>query len=73
MSSPFVGDRTVELAANHTVSGNPGRFRTGTVELRADDAWRDQLPVATRLATTALALPLMQRYGYPLTGQNRPH
>ncbi len=64
-SSPFRDDRTVELVPNHTVSGNPGRFRSGTVEIRADEAWRDELPVTARLATTALTLPLMQRYGYP--------
>ncbi|GAA1424162.1 sulfotransferase [Catellatospora coxensis] len=63
-TSPFRGERTVELSANHTVSGNPGRFRTGTVEVRADEAWRGELPASSRLATTALTLPLMRRYGY---------
>lgn len=66
VGSPFLDDRTVALAGNHTVSGNPSRFRTGTVEVRADEAWRDDLPVASRLATTAMALPLLRRYGYPL-------
>jgi hypothetical protein len=61
---PFTGDRTVDLAMNHTISGNPGRFRTGPVELRADEAWRTEMAGSAKLATTALSWPLMARYGY---------
>ncbi len=64
--SPFTGERTVELATNHTVSGNPGRFRTGAIELRPDDGWRSAQPRRRRLVSTALALPLLHRYGYPV-------
>lgn len=70
---PFHDDRTVELATNHTVSGNPGRFRTGTVVIRPDDAWlREQLP-GTRRATTAISAPLLHRYGYSLRPARRSH
>jgi len=61
---PFTDDRTVSLPVNHTVSGNPGRFRTGEVTIRADDAWLRQLPWQGRLVTAALSLPLRYRYGY---------
>jgi len=64
--SPFTDGHTVDLAANHTVSGNPGRFRTGAVALRPDDAWRAAQPRRRRLVSTALALPLLRRYGYPV-------
>lgn len=37
---PFDDERTVRLAPNHTVSGNPSRFTTGSVRIEADDAWR---------------------------------
>ena len=42
-----VRGRTVSLRTNHTVTGNPDRFRTGDTEIRpTDDAWREQLPLA---------------------------
>nr|MDT0661486.1 sulfotransferase [Micromonospora sp. DSM 115978] len=63
---PFEGERTVRLGPNHTVSGNPSRFQTGRVELRADDAWRREQALAPRLVAGALAIPLLHRYGYRL-------
>lgn len=63
---PFVGAGAVELGENHTVSGNPGRFRRGVVELRADEEWRARMPAGDRAVTTALTLPLLPRYRYPV-------
>ena len=59
-------ERTVELNGNHTAWGNPSRFKTGTVEIRYDDEWMSKLKRLDRLAPTALSLPLMLRYRYPL-------
>ncbi|RGC67690.1 hypothetical protein C5N14_18080 [Micromonospora sp. MW-13] len=60
-----VRGRTVELRTNHTVTGNPDRFRTGVTVIRdRDDSWRRTLSRADRLAATALAQPLFARYGY---------
>lgn len=64
---PFDGDSAVRLSPNHQVAGNPMRFRTGRVELRADEAWRTELGAASRRLVTGLTLPLLARYGY-LTG-----
>lgn len=55
---------SVELATDHTVSGNPLRFRNGRVELRVDDAWRRGMARRDRLAVTAITWPLLLRYGY---------
>lgn len=63
---PFEDERTVVLADNHTVSGNPGRFRTGRTMLRADDAWRTDQPLKHRAVATVVSLPLLHRYGYEL-------
>jgi len=66
--SPVSG-RTAELSPNHTVTGNPDRFRSGTTLIRPDDAaWQSELPVGAQVATVALAWPLMKRYGYALGG-----
>jgi hypothetical protein len=63
---PIEGERTAVLGRNHTVSGNPSRFKTGPVELRADDEWLARQRAGDRAVATALSLPLLRRYGYPL-------
>lgn len=64
---PFLDDRTVELGAHHTLAGNPARFSTGVVELRSgDEEWRARQSAREKLMATALALPFLRRYGYPL-------
>jgi hypothetical protein len=62
----FLDENTVVLPGNHTVWGNSSRFRTGRLEVRDDDEWRRGLARSGRLISTALALPLLARYGYPV-------
>lgn len=66
VAGPFRDERTVELGPNHTVAGNPNRFRTGPVELRNDERWRDEQRPVDRWGNTVLTLPLLMRYHYPL-------
>jgi hypothetical protein len=56
--------REVPLDVDHTVSGNPVRFRTGTVELRQDEEWKAKMSDADRNLVTALTAPLLLKYGY---------
>lgn len=56
------GEAAVGL--NHTVTGNPDRLSSGPLRIRPDDAWRAALPRRDALVATALALPLLRRYGY---------
>jgi sulfotransferase family protein len=58
---------TVHMHPTHTVGGNNNRFRTGTVHLREDTAWRSRLHPLDRAAVTTVCAPLMARYGYRLT------
>ncbi len=60
----FLSSDHVELAPNHSVAGNPMRFRTGGMELRRDDEWRTRLPAGQRRAVTAITAPLLATYGY---------
>jgi Sulfotransferase family len=53
-----------ELGPSHTASGNPMRFATGKITIRADDRWRTALPVTQCRTVTAVTLPLLVRYGY---------
>lgn len=62
----FVQGSSVSLGRNHTVGGNPSRFRTGTVKLRLDDEWRTKQMSVERVLATIPALPLLNQYGYSL-------
>lgn len=62
-------DRTIELHTNHTVTGNPDRFRTGATRIRDRDyPWETELPVPAKLAAATLSWPLFHRYGYSHRG-----
>jgi hypothetical protein len=58
-------ERWADLAAAHTVSGNPMRFASGRVPIRRDARWQTAMPGTQRRVVTAMTLPLMARYGYP--------
>ncbi len=63
---PFEDSHTVRLGTNHSLAGNPSRFRTGAVAIRPDDTWRQALAGRSKVLVTALTWPLLLRYGYPL-------
>lgn len=62
---PVTAGGAADLGVNHTVTGNPDRLRRGPVEIREDDAWLRTQPPAARALATAVAAPLLRRYGYP--------
>ena len=63
---PLAGEREVKLGVSHTVSGNPNRFDTGAVELRQDSEWQRKMKPRDKTLVTALTLPLLKHYSYPL-------
>jgi hypothetical protein len=63
-----IGDGRVKLGTSHGLSGNPSRFRDGEITLRADETWRASMSRRDRLIVTAIALPLMLRYGITAAG-----
>jgi len=67
---PVVRGREISLSVDHTVSGNPARFRTGNIELRPDEEWKGKMRGADRKVVTALTAPLLLKYGY--LGRNKP-
>lgn len=68
---PFLDDRVVSLGCDHTVAGNPMRFRHGAIELRPDEEWRRKMKRADERVVTAMTWPLLSKYGY-LGAQRRP-
>ncbi len=68
----FIAEQEISLGVNHSVYGNPNRFEGGRIRLRLDDEWRTGISTADHLLTTALTLPLLVHYRYPLgTGRRR--
>ncbi len=61
---PFVGESEIVLGAQHTVSGNPNRFRIGPTTIRADDEWKNSMGWRMRLFASAMTWPERLRYGY---------
>ena len=68
---PLRGDRVALLGENHGVMGNPSRFVTGEVELREDEEWKRAQSPSDRRLVTALTLPLLVRYRYPVVVAGR--
>jgi sulfotransferase family protein len=64
----FVDADSVTLESDHSVAGNPMRFRTGREQLRLDEEWRTALPARSRRLVTALTAPGLLRYGYVRRG-----
>lgn len=69
---PLASETEVMLGVSHTVSGNPNRFDTGSVALKPDLAWTEKMNPRDRNLVTGLTLPLLYRYGYPITPENGP-
>jgi hypothetical protein len=67
--SPFVNEREISLEMTHTFSGNPDRFRSGTVTVKPDEEWRHKMGNVQQASITALTCPGLVRYGYPLRPQ----
>jgi hypothetical protein len=63
---PFVDDRTVRLSPTHAVAGNPNRRDSGPVRLKPDLEWQSAMRPATRLLVTAVTVPGLLRFGYPV-------
>jgi len=51
------------LETDHTVAGNPMRFRTGEIRLQLDERWRSELSAPQRFGVSALTWPLRKLYG----------
>jgi hypothetical protein len=54
----------VTLRDDHTVAGNPIRFKRGDTELRLDDEWRRAMALPGKFAMTSLTWPGLRRYGF---------
>jgi Sulfotransferase family len=59
-------DTEVKLGGHHIFSGNPMRTTAGWLPVRLDTEWQTRLSTAQIATVTAMTLPLLFRYGYPI-------
>lgn len=67
----LISGQTVELVRDHSVAGNPMRFRVGAETLRVDDEWRRKLPAKTKVAIGIVTAPGLMHYGYSIRGTRK--
>ncbi|MDQ1435745.1 MAG: hypothetical protein QOF59_2561 [Actinomycetota bacterium] len=61
----FLTSDAATLVPTHSVGGNPVRMISGAVVIEPDEEWRHGISARDRWVSTALALPLLHRYGFP--------
>jgi len=60
----FLDKNTIYLDTNHTVAGNPIRFKNGRFELKIDEEWKYKLRKDLRLLVTLVTYPYMKKFKY---------
>ena len=60
----FLDEGAITLGTNHTVSGNPMRFRRGRTPLRLDDEWRGAMSLRQRVLVSVVTAPLLLAYRF---------
>ena len=64
--SPFKNGHTIYLKTDHSVAGNPVRFKSGTVDLFLDEEWKKSMTAREKKIVTSITWPLLNRYGYKI-------
>jgi hypothetical protein len=69
---PLDGVRLLLSSRMHTVMGNPVRLEKGSIKLEVDDQWHREMRPRARRTVSAITLPLLVTYGYPLRTKAAP-
>ncbi len=60
----FLDEKTIFLSKNHTVAGNPIRFKTGEIKLIPDEKWKLSMNKWNQLFLKILCYKALKRFGY---------
>ena len=61
----FLSGQTATLdRPGHAIAGNPMKFDSGKLTIRADDAWKTDMPPADRNTVERIAGRVMKQLGY---------
>jgi hypothetical protein len=59
-------DRTVQFNVNHTVAGNPFRFKVGEIEIKLDSQWESEMKRKNKWLITLWTFLWLRRYRYQI-------
>ncbi len=62
-----VGVHEIKLPESHGLAGNPSRFQSGALTVRADEAWHRDMSRRNRMLVVAATAPVLLFHGYRLT------
>jgi hypothetical protein len=62
----IVNGRTVQFNVNHTVAGNPFRFKTGEIDIKLDSQWLDEMKRKDKWLITLWTFLWLRRYHYQI-------
>ena len=68
----FLTSETATIAPTHSVGGNPIRMTSGAIKIEPDEEWKHSIEPRDRVLATAVALPLLHRYGLPVRSGAAP-
>jgi len=60
----MIEDDTAYLGTNHTVAGNPVRFRTGKMKLKLDEEWKTKMKNSDKFLVSLLTFPVLKYFNY---------
>ncbi len=61
----FLKERIVKIKRQHTVSGNPDRFKTEAIEIHGLQS-QEKIGIIWSAIISMITIPLLKKYGYPL-------
>ncbi len=61
----------MHFGVNHIIAGNPDKLERGDVEIRRRGAGANDYPRRAAAVVSAITLPELRRYRYPVTGRGR--
>jgi hypothetical protein len=65
--APAVGEGgEVSLSRGHAIAGDPLLAERGPIHVRASSRWDVEMGLGARTAVTAITLPMLHHYGYPV-------
>lgn len=63
-ATPALDDRRIELTPDHSVAGNPIRFKQGPIEISHDEEWHRAMRGRSRALVAAASWPGLKAYGF---------
>jgi len=58
----FEFGKIVNFRQNHSIGGNPFRFKTGAIQIKTDDEWKRRMTRRDKAGVIAVTFPLLAKY-----------